>query len=75
MSAFGDKVADLRKQHGLTIKELCQMVGIPQSRLSELERGVRIPTPGQINKLETYFGIKAGSLAELAKIEASSQSD
>jgi transcriptional regulator with XRE-family HTH domain len=72
MSAFGDKVADLRKKRGLTIKEVCQRVGIPQSRLSELERGVRIPTPGQIDKLETYFGVKAGSLAELTKLEASS---
>jgi transcriptional regulator with XRE-family HTH domain len=68
MSAFGDKVADLRKERGLKIKEVCQKVGIPQSRLTELERGVRIPTPGQINKLEAYFGIKAGGLAELAKL-------
>ncbi|MEJ2166768.1 MAG: helix-turn-helix transcriptional regulator [Desulfobacterales bacterium] len=75
MGAFGDKVADLRKERGLTVKEVCHLVGIPQSRLIELERGVRIPTPGQINKLETYFGIKAGGLAELAKIKASSQSN
>jgi transcriptional regulator with XRE-family HTH domain len=68
MSAFGQKVADLRKERGLTVKEVCQLVGIPQSRLSELERGVRIPTPGQIDKLEKYFGINAGGLAELAKL-------
>ena len=37
MNAFGDKVADLRKERGLTVKEICQQVGIPQSRLSELE--------------------------------------
>jgi transcriptional regulator with XRE-family HTH domain len=66
MSAFGDKVADLRKERGLTVKEICQQVGIPQSRLSELERGVRIPTAGQIDKLEKYFEVNAGELAELA---------
>jgi len=70
MSAFGEKIADLRKVRGLTVKEVCRLVGIPQSRLSELERGVRIPTPGQIDKLEKYFEINAGGLAELAKLEA-----
>ena len=73
MSAFGDKVADLRKARGLTVKEICQQVGIPQSRLSELERGVRIPTPGQIDKLEKYFEVNAGSLSQLAGKEAPSQ--
>ena len=68
MSAFGEKIADLRKERGLTVKEVCQLVGIPQSRLSELERGVRIPTPGQIDKLEKYFEINAGDLAELVKL-------
>jgi transcriptional regulator with XRE-family HTH domain len=68
MNAFGDKVADLRKERGLTVKEICQQVGIPQSRLSELERGVRIPTAGQIDKLEKYFEVKAGELAELADV-------
>jgi transcriptional regulator with XRE-family HTH domain len=69
MSAFGDKVAVLRKERGLTVKEICQQVGIPQSRLSELERGVRIPTAGQIDKLEKYFEVNAGELAELADLE------
>ena len=65
MSAFGEKVADLRRGRGLTIKQVCQLVGIPQSRLSELERGVRIPIPGQIDKLEKYFEVDSGSLSEL----------
>ena len=67
MSAFGEKVADLRKQRSLTVKEVCRQVGIPQSRLSELERGIRIPTPGQIDRLEKYFEVNTGALAELAK--------
>ena len=67
MSAFGEKVADLREQRGLTIKEVCRQVGIPQSRLSELERGVRIPTAGQIDRIEKYFEVNTGTLAELAK--------
>jgi transcriptional regulator with XRE-family HTH domain len=73
MSEFGEKVADLRKQRSLTVKEVCSQVGIPQSRLSELERGVRIPTPGQIERLEKYFGINDGALAELDKPGAGPQ--
>jgi transcriptional regulator with XRE-family HTH domain len=67
MSAFGEKVADLRKQRSLTVKEVCRQVGIPQSRLSELERGIRIPTSGQIDRLEKYFEVDTGALAQLAK--------
>jgi transcriptional regulator with XRE-family HTH domain len=67
MSVFGEKVADLRKQRSLTVKEVCRQVGIPQSRLSELERGIRIPTSGQIDRLEKYFEVDTGALAQLAK--------
>jgi transcriptional regulator with XRE-family HTH domain len=65
MSRFGEKLMSLRKQRGLTVKEVSAKAGIPQSRLSELERGVRIPTPGQIERLEKYFEISPGELGAL----------
>ena len=64
VSEFGEKIKNLRTERGLTVKELCHQVGIPQSRLSELERGVRLPTSGQINSLEKYFGVASEGLAE-----------
>lgn len=67
MSEFGTKLADLRADRGLSVKEACQQVGIPQSRLSELERGVRIPTAGQITQLENFYETAADELAALAK--------
>jgi len=67
MSEFGEKLIILRTEHGLSLKEACQKVGIPQSRLSELERGVRIPTAGQIDKLENFYEAGPDELAELAK--------
>jgi hypothetical protein len=33
----------------------------------ELERGVRIPTSGQIEHLENFYGVNSGELAELAQ--------
>ena len=67
MSEFGDKLISLRKARGLTAKEVCKQVHIPQSRLNELERGVRIPTAGQIKSLENFFEVDPNVLADLAK--------
>jgi len=67
MSEFGEKLINLRTDRGLSVKEACQKVGIPQSRLSELERGVRIPTSGQITQLGNFYETESDKLAELAK--------
>jgi transcriptional regulator with XRE-family HTH domain len=67
MNQFGDKLISLRSARGLTAKKVCEQVHIPQSRLNELEWGVRIPTPGQIESLENFFGVDTGQLADLAK--------
>ena len=69
MSEFGEKIKSLRTERDLTVKEVCQQVGIPQSRLSELERGVRLPTLGQINNLERYYNVDSGGLVELDQLK------
>ena len=66
MSEFGKKIESLRKDRGLTVKEVGQTLGIPQSRLNELEWGVRLPTAGQIERFETFFETGSGKLAALA---------
>ena len=68
MSEFGEELINLRTERGLSTKEACQKVGIPQSRLSELERGVRIPTAGQITQLENFYETGSDKLAALAKL-------
>jgi len=65
MSEFGEKIKSLRTDRDLTVKEVCRQVGIPQSRLSELERGVRLPTPG----LEGYYNVDSGGLVELDQLK------
>ena len=64
MSEFGEKIKNLRTKRELTVKEVCRQVGIPQSRLSELERGVRLPTTGQISSLEKYYDVDSGGLVD-----------
>ena len=66
MSTFGEQLIHLRSESKLSLKEICKQVGIPPSRLVELERGVRIPTDGQIKSLENFYGVNSGALAELA---------
>ena len=67
MSEFGEKLIKLRSESNLSLKEICRQAGIPPSRLVELEYGVRIPTPGQIERLEKFYKTNSGELAELAK--------
>jgi len=67
MNDFGEQLIRLRTESKLSLKEICGQVGIPPSRLVELERGIRIPTSGQIKSLENYYGVDPGALAELAK--------
>ena len=67
MSELGERLIQLRAKSKLSLKEICEKAGIPPSRLVELERGVRIPTSGQIEYLENFYGVNSGELAELAK--------
>ena len=67
MSDFGDKLIELRNKSKLSLKEVCKQIGIPASRLVELERGVRIPTIGQIEHLEKFYGVNFGGLARLSQ--------
>ena len=69
MSEFGEKIKSLRAKRDLTVKEVCRQVGIPQSRLSELERGVRLPTTGQISSLESFYEVDSGGLGELDQLK------
>ncbi|MGD8975386.1 MAG: helix-turn-helix transcriptional regulator [Desulfobacterales bacterium] len=67
MSEFGARLKSLRAECSLSLKEVCKQVGIPPSRLVELERGVRIPTSGQIERLETFYEVESGALVALAQ--------
>jgi transcriptional regulator with XRE-family HTH domain len=66
MSETCEKLINLRMKRNLTLNQVCQQVGIPPSRLVEIERGVRWATPGQIERLESFYEVKSGALAALA---------
>ena len=68
MSEVGDKLLSLRAERKLALNEVCQKAGIPPSRLVEIERGVRLATPGQIERLENFYEVKSGEIAALLEV-------
>jgi transcriptional regulator with XRE-family HTH domain len=65
MNKFGETIINLRTQRKLSTKEVAQAVSIPQSRYSELEKGVRVPTDSQAARMEEYFSMPSGELVKL----------
>jgi transcriptional regulator with XRE-family HTH domain len=65
MSEVGAKLLRIRTERNLTVKEVCKQTGIPPSRLVEIERGVRLATSGQIERLEKLYEVKEGEIAAL----------
>ena len=66
MTTFGERIENLRTQRNLSRKAAAHDLGIPQSRYSELERGVRVPTEGQVERMAKYYEADAGELTTLA---------
>ena len=62
MSEVGAKLLSIRTERNLTVNEVCKLAGIPPSRLVEIERGVRLATSGQIERLEKLYEIKEGEI-------------
>ncbi len=67
MNEFGKKILRLRTEKNPGTKEAGHAVAIPQSRYSELEKGIRIPTEGQIERLENFYNVTDGQLSALLK--------
>ena len=51
----GDNIRHLRKELGLTQKELAGEVGLTQAQISDYERGRRIPSLHSLDKLLIFF--------------------
>jgi transcriptional regulator with XRE-family HTH domain len=69
MNKFGSTILRLRNERNLTTNDVARAVAIPQSRYSELEKGIRVPTDGQIKRLEKFFNLTDGELAVQRKAE------
>ena len=61
---FGKRIRELRRQKGMTQKQLSIAIGATQATISQYEGGVRIPSPFFRRKLEEVLGV---SLEQLSK--------
>jgi transcriptional regulator with XRE-family HTH domain len=56
MTPFGDKIRELRRQRGVTLKQLAGALKLSPAYLSALEHGHRgLPTPAFIVQICEYF--------------------
>ena len=54
-NTVGGNIRHLRKEMGLTQKELACRVGLTQAQISDYERGRRIPSLHSLDKLLMFF--------------------
>lgn len=63
MQRFGEKLHTLRKQHGLTMRELAPLLDISSfSFISKLENGSQMPSPELIVKIARFFEVSTDRL-------------
>ncbi|HLI10169.1 MAG TPA: helix-turn-helix transcriptional regulator [Alphaproteobacteria bacterium] len=72
MTPFGERVRQLRRQRGVTLRRMAQDLAISAAYLSALEHGRRgRPSSGLVHQICTYFGLfwdDAEALERLARL-------
>lgn len=72
-----NRIREIRKQRGLTMKQLGKIVDLAESTISQYETGKRQPDNETLLKLSEYFGVTVGYLlgAENETVPAAPQKD
>lgn len=60
--SFGSYLRQKRDSAGLTIKEVAERLGFSSSYISQLEKGVRVPSPKQLSALAQAYGVTEDDL-------------
>jgi transcriptional regulator with XRE-family HTH domain len=63
--AFGQRLRELRTEHGVSQDQLARKTGIHSTAIGRLERGDREPRLGTILRLARGLGIPAGALLDV----------
>lgn len=59
---LGERVRELRKKRGLTQVEFSELCGVPQSRISAIENGSRVPNVETVLRLARALDCKVTAL-------------
>lgn len=57
MKSLGPKVRSLRKRQGLTLRDVAKKTGYTESFLSQVERGLTVPSISSLKKISSALGI------------------
>ncbi len=63
-SQAGDYLLDLRNEKGLSLAKVCKILEISANYLSEIERGLKVPSDHLIRQLADFYDIDEASLFE-----------
>ena len=64
---LGNRLAELRKQHGLSQEELADQLGVSRQAISKWERGEASPDTDNLIELARIYGISLDELLGLKK--------
>lgn len=67
---MGERIRAVRHARGLSQAALAKVLGIKQSHVSNIERGVRSVTISQITKLSRRLGVPSDQILGEAKVRA-----
>ena len=59
---LGERVRELRKKRGLTQVEFSERCGVPQSRISAIENGTRVPNVETVLRLARALNCRVSTL-------------
>lgn len=62
---LGQRIRELRKKRGLTQVEFAALCGVPQSRISTIENGSRIPNLETVLRLASALDCKVTALMSI----------
>jgi transcriptional regulator with XRE-family HTH domain len=66
MTPFGQRLRDLRRQHGRALKDMARALKVSSAYLSALEHGHRAqPKPGFVQQVAAYFNLAWEEVDEL----------
>jgi transcriptional regulator with XRE-family HTH domain len=66
MTPFGQRLRDLRQQHGRALKDMARALKVSSAYLSALEHGHRAqPKPGFVQQVAAYFNLAWDEVDEL----------
>lgn len=54
---LGDRMANLRKEKGMSLETLAEAIEVPADDLREWEQGTQVPSRGELLKLCGYFHV------------------